>query len=191
MLHDIPDFLRREAIARRIIGRSQQQHTRTDTTGVFNDFIYIVGEGVVLLVQGIHLERAVALAGHAVVVPPRVFGNQNFLVVALDFVFSRRVAAMRASFTTLAAPFLHQVVVDGIFENVFATIGQKHLLLGHAINFAQAHGYNALLALIVDARIETQRLGVEIADGLDHLFAGFKVEFVSIKKIHCFVHKRD
>ena len=78
--------------------------------------------------------------------------------------------------------------MDGVLQDVFATIGQQHLLLRHAVDLAQLHGDHTLLTLVVDTGVETERLGVEILDGIHHLLAGLEIELVSIEKIHLLFH---
>ena len=161
VLHDATNLLRGQAVTCGVVGRSEQQHTRMNAVGVLNHLVDIVGEGVFLFVQGIHLERAATLRGYTVVVPPGELRNQYLLVVAN-----------------------HQEIVDGILQHVFAAIGQQHLILRHTVDLTQADGDDALLALVVDAGVEAQRLGVEILDGLHHFLAGLKIKFVSVEIVH-------
>ena len=70
VFHDAANLVGRQAVTRRIVGRSKQQHAGMHAVSVFDDLVDIVGEGILLLVQGVHLEYAVALAGYTVVVPP-------------------------------------------------------------------------------------------------------------------------
>ena len=157
VLHDAANLIGRQTVARGVVGRCQQEHARMNAVGIFDDLVDVVGKGVVLLVQGIHLEGAIAFAGHLIIVPPRKFRNQNLLVVAL-----------------------HQVVVDGVLQNVLTAIGQQHLLLGHSIQLAQPHADDAFLPLVVDAGVEAQVLGVEVLDGLYYFIAGLEIELVAV-----------
>ena len=102
-----------------------------DAVGVFNDLVNVVGEGVLLLVEGVHLERAATLAGHLIIIPPRELRNEDLLIVAL-----------------------HQEVVNGVLQDFLAAVGQQHLLFGHSIDFTYADADDALLSLIVDSGIK-------------------------------------
>ena len=165
MLHDAAYLLARQTIARRIVWRGQQQHAGVDAVGVFYHLIDIVGEGVVELMQGVHLEGAVALAGYLVVIPPRILGDENLLIVAL-----------------------HQVIMDGVLQDILATISQEHLLFGHIVNLAELNGDDTLFALIVDTGVEAKRLGIEILYSVDYFLTRIKVKLVSIEKIHVLFH---
>ena len=131
MLHDITDLHWRQAIARGVVRRSQQQHTGVYTVGIRNYLIDIVGKGVVLLIQGVHFEGAATLAGHTVVIPPGELGDKDALVV-----------------------IKHEEIVNGILQHVLTAIGEQHLLLGNTIDFTQAYRDHTLFALIIDAGIE-------------------------------------
>ena len=162
MLHDTANLLTGQTITRRIVRRSQQEHTRMDAVGVLYHLVNIVGEGVILLVQGIHLEGAVALTGHLIIIPPRELRDENLLVVAL-----------------------HQIVMNGILQDILTAVGQQHLFLRHAVNLTKPNTDYAFFTLIVDAGIEAQCLRVEILDGFHHLVARLEIKLVSIKEIHC------
>ena len=64
---------------------------------------------------------------------------------------------------------LHEVVVDGILENLLAAVAQEHLFLGNAVDFTQADADDALLSLVVDTGIEAERAGIKVLYGLDDL----------------------
>ena len=164
VLHDTANLLGGEAVARGVVGRCQEQHAGVDAVGVFNHLVHIVGEGVFLLIEGIHLEGAAALGGHAVVVPPGELGDEYLLVVSL-----------------------HEEVVDGVLQNLLAAVGQQHLLLGHAVDFTDAHADDALLALIVDAGVEAKVFRVEVFHCVQYFLTGLKVELVSVKIVHSVV----
>ena len=132
ILHNTSYLLRGESVARGVVRRCQQQHAGVQAIGVLYHLVDIVGEGVVLFVQRVHLEGTSALCSHTVVVPPGELGDKYPLVVAH-----------------------HQEVVDGILQHVLTTIGEQHLRLVDAIDLTQAHGDDALLALVIDAGIET------------------------------------
>ena len=129
--------------------------------GVFNDLGNIVGKGVLLFVQGIHLEHAVALAGYAVVVPPRELGDENLFVVTLA-----------------------QEIMDGVLQHILATVGQQHLLLGNTVNLADTYTDHTLFTLIVDTGVETEILWIEVFHSVKHFLAWLEIKFVSIKIIH-------
>ena len=129
--------------------------------GVLDDLVNVVGEGILLLVQGVHLEYAVALAGYTVVVPPRELGDENLLVVTLA-----------------------QELVDGILQHVLATIGQQHLLFGNTIDFADTYTDNTLFTLVVDAGVEAKILWIEVLHSVNNLLTWLEIKFVSIKIIH-------
>ena len=162
VLHNTTYLVGCQAVTCRVIGRGQQQHTGMYAVGIFNDLVNIVGEGIFLLVQGVHLEFAVALRGYTVVVPPRELRNENLLVVTLG-----------------------QEIVDGILQHVLATIGQQDLLFGNTVNFAHANADNTLLTLIVDTGIKTKILCVKILHCVKHLLAWLKIKFIPIKIVHC------
>ena len=161
VLHDASNLLGRQSVACRVVGRSQQQHAGMHAVGVLNHLVDIIGEGVVFLVQGVHLKRTATLRGNAVVIPPRELRDKNLLVVTQ-----------------------HQEIVDGIFQHVFAAIGQQHLVFGHAIDFAEAYGDDALLSLVIDSGVKTQCFRIKILNGLHHFLAGLKIKFVSVEIIH-------
>ena len=162
IFHDTANLLTGQTITRRIVRRSQQEHPRMDAVGVRYHLVDIVGEGVILLVQGIHLEGAIALTGHLIIVPPRELRDEDLLVVAL-----------------------HQIVMNGILQDILTAVGQQHLFLRHAVNLTQPYTDHTLLALIVDAGIEAQCLRVEVLDGFHHLVTRLEIKLVSIKEIHC------
>ena len=76
-------------------------------------------------------------------------------------------------------------VVDGVLQHILSAIGQQNLLFGNTVDLADADRDDTLFALIVDAGIEAQILGVEVLHSVKHLLAWLEIEFVSIKIIHC------
>ena len=165
VLHDAPYLLRRQAVASGIVRRCQQQHTGMDAVGVFDHLVHIIGKGIILFVQRIHLEGAVAFAGHLVIIPPRELRYQDLLVVTL-----------------------HQIIVDSVLQDILTAVCQEHLFLGHAIDLTQAYRDDALLALVVDTGIEAQRLRIEVPDGFLHLLTGLKIKLIPIEIIHFLFH---
>ena len=161
VLHDTTDLLTGQTVTRRIVRRGKQQHTGMHTVGVLNDLLHVIGEGVLQLMERIHLEGTATLTCHTVIIPPGELRDENLLVVTQ-----------------------HQEIVDGILQHVLTAISQQHLLLRYVINLTETYRDNTLLALVVDAGIETQSLWVEILDSLHHFLAGLKVKFVSVEIIH-------
>ena len=157
MFHDARNLVGSQAVACRVVGRCDEQHTWVQSAGVFDHFIYIVGKGVFQFVQGIHVGFAAAFAGDSIVVPPREFWNQDGTVVAFC-----------------------KIVMHDVLQDVLATIAQQHLFLGYSVDLAQTHRHDALLSLVVDAGIETQILRVEVSDGIYHLLRRLEVEFVTV-----------
>ena len=80
ILHDATRLLRSQSITSGVVGRCQQQHTGMNAIGEFNHLVYVIGEGVFLLVQGIHLKGTTALRGYTIVIPPRELRNQNLCI---------------------------------------------------------------------------------------------------------------
>ena len=68
----------------------------------------------------------------------------------------------------------------GILQDILAAVSQQHLLLGHAVDLAQAYRHHALLSLVVDTGIEAQCLRVEIPDGLHHLLARLEIKLIPV-----------
>ena len=81
-----------------------------NTVGIFYNLVHIVCEGIIQLMQRVHLKVTATLTCYAVVVPPRELGNEDGLVVAL-----------------------HQIVVNGILQNILTAISQENLLLWHVV----------------------------------------------------------
>ena len=170
ILHDTSNLLAAQAITRGVVGRCQQQHAGVkhagvNAVGVLNNLVDIIGEGILQLMQGIHLESTATLAGHTIVVPPRELWDENLLVVTL-----------------------HQEVVNGILQHVLAAIGQQDLFLRHIVDFAQTDTNDTLFALIIDTGIEAEVLGIEIFYRINNFLTGFKIKLVSIEIIHLFFH---
>ena len=132
VLHDTSDLIGSQSVTRRVVGRSQQQHTGMYAVGIFNHLVHVVGKGVVLLMQRVHLVGAATLVGHLVIVPPRELGDENLLVVAH-----------------------HQEVVDGVLQHILAAVCQQHLVLRHVVDFTQTDRDDTLLALVVYSGIKT------------------------------------
>ena len=61
ILHDTSSLLRCQTVTCGVVGRCQQQHAGMHAVGVFNHLVYVVSEGVFLLVQGVHLESTATL----------------------------------------------------------------------------------------------------------------------------------
>ena len=99
ILHDTANLFTRQAVASRVVGRCQQQHTRMNAVGVVYHLVNVVGKRVVLLMQRIHLERTATLACHLIIIPPRELRNKNGLVRSL-----------------------HQEIVDGILQYLLTTV---------------------------------------------------------------------
>ena len=78
--------------------------------------------------------------------------------------------------------------MDGVFQDILATISQEHLLFGHIVNLAELNGDDTLFALIVDTGVEAKRLGIEILYSVDYFLTRIKVKLVSIEKIHVLFH---
>ena len=72
------------------------------TVGIADDLVDVVSEGIVLLVEGVHLESTATLAGHTVVVPPGELGDKDLLVVAH-----------------------HQEIVDGVLQHILTAISKR------------------------------------------------------------------
>ncbi len=132
--------------------------------GIFNDLVNVIGKGVFQLVQGVHLKSTATLRGHTVVVPPRELRNENLGIRFLG--------------TVLTVD--RKEIVDGILQHILAAVSQQHLLLGNTVYLTYFYTDNTLLALIVNAGIKTQCLGVKILDGLHHFLAGVKIKLVSV-----------
>ena len=111
--------------------------------------------------QGVHLEGAATLVGHLVIIPPGELRNENLLVVAY-----------------------HEEIVYGILQHVLTAIGQQNLLFRHTVYLTEAYGNHTFFALVIDAGIETQRLGIKILYSFSHLLTGLEVKFISVKIIH-------
>ena len=137
-----------------------------NTVCVFNDLVHIIGKGIILLMKGVHLESAIALASHFIIVPPREFRNKYLFIITL-----------------------HQVVMNRICQNILTAIGQQHLFLWYTIDLTKTNTDDTLLALVIDTSIEAQRLGIEVADCILHLLTRFEIKFVPIEKIHFLFHK--
>ena len=133
--------------------------------GIADDLVDIVSEGVVLLVEWVHLESTATLAGHTVVVPPGELGDKDLLVVAH-----------------------HQEIVDGVLQHILTAISKQHLFFRHTVDLTETYRDDTLLALIIDAGIETQGLGIKVLDGVNHFLAGLKVKLVSVEKIKWCIH---
>ena len=108
------------------------------TIGVFNHLVHIVGKGVLLFVQGIHLKRTTTLRGYTIVIPPRELRNQNLCIW----------------FATTFLAIDRQEIVDSILQHILAAIGQQYLLFRYIVDFAQLDADNALLALVIDTGVE-------------------------------------
>ena len=155
--HDAGYLVGCKAIAGGVIGRSNEKHAWMYVACDSDNLINVVGKGVFQFVKGVHMGFAATFAGNAVVVPPREFGNQYGAVIALG-----------------------EIIVDDILKDVLSTITQQYLRLRHSINLAKANRYDTLLALVVDAGIEAEILGVEVFYSINYLLRRFEIEFVAI-----------
>lgn len=78
--------------------------------------------------------------------------------------------------------------MDGVLQHILTAISKQHLFFRHTVDLTETYRDDTLLALIIDAGIETQGLGIKVLDGVNHFLAGLKVKLVSVEKIKWCIH---
>ena len=125
-------FVRRQSVSGRIIGRSHEHYFRAVLLNAALQRLEVVSEAVLLLIHRVLQRISVDLICDRLIIPPRILRNEHH-------VSPRRFG---------------QEEMYSLLQNIFGPIAQDDLRLVDTIIFRQRNGENAFFPFIVKSRIE-------------------------------------
>ena len=151
-------FVGRQSVSGRIIGRSHEHHFRLMLLNAAAQRLEVVSETIFLFVDGILQRAPVDLVRDRLIIPPRILRNEH------------RVTPRRFG----------QKEVHSLLQNVFGPITQDDLRFVHTIIFSERNRENAFLPFIVKSRVEAQFVDVEVFKSFDYFRRRLEVKLISI-----------
>ena len=121
MLHERMQFVKRKAVARRVVGGGDEDHLGMVAIILIDHFLHVVLESPVVLVHRVVGFTSEHLLGHRFVVPPGLVREQDCLIAM-------------------------EVTVYDLFQHIFAAVAQENLFFRKPGVVTQTFGQIALLA---------------------------------------------